>query len=172
MINNKQYVIETQRLHLRTFELSDAAFVQQLLNSDGWLKYIGDRNVHKIMQAEQYLQNGPILSYKVNGYGLWLVEKKEGKVPIGMCGILKRDTLEHPDIGFAFLPDFTGKGYAHEAAEATLKYAKNILGIACICAITATDNVASIRLLKKIGLRYIQHFCFPESEEELLLYRN
>lgn len=163
-------ILETERLRLRELTLHDTGFIIELLNSPGWIRFIGDRNVKTEEQAVNYLQNGPLKSYLENGYGLYLVEKKDDQRAIGMCGILKRDTLEHPDIGFAFLPDFQGKGYGFEVAQATLRYAIDILGIPKVYAITLPDNIKSIRLLEKIGLWYIQPFCFPGSEEEVLLY--
>lgn len=166
------YIIETKRLRLREFTLDDTAFIVELLNSPGWLQYIGDRNVRTEVQAKHYLINGPMKSYTDYGYGLSLVEKKDDGKAIGMCGILHRDTLDSPDIGFAFLPDFIGKGYAYEIASATIAYAKNQLGLAKIAAITVPDNVKSIRLLEKIGLTYIKLFHLPNSEEELCLYSN
>lgn len=164
------YIIKTERLQLRPFVLSDAAFVIQLLNSEGWLNYIGDRNVHNTAQAEQYLQNGPMLSYEVNGYGLWLVEKKVGNLAVGMCGIINRETLEYPDIGFAFLPEYTGLGYALEAATATLHYAIDTLGLKEIAAITLAANERSVKLLTKLGMQHEGPFYFSDSTEELQLF--
>jgi RimJ/RimL family protein N-acetyltransferase len=167
-----KYIIETERLRLREFSLHDCEFIIELLNSPGWLKFIGDRNVRTTEQAKHYLENGPLKSYKINSYGLSLVEKKDDGKAIGMCGILNRDSLDNPDIGFAFLPNFNGKGYALEIVSATMIYAKDKLGISKIGAITVADNFKSIRLLEKIGLKYNKEFRFPNSEEELLLYSN
>lgn len=164
------YFFETDRLRLRKFTLDDTRFIVSLLNSPGWLQFIGDRNVKTEDQAKAYLENGPIKSYSVNGYGLSLVERKEDNTSVGMCGILKRDYLDNPDIGFAFLPEFQGKGYAFEIADATLQYAKNQLNIPNISAITVPGNLRSIQLLEKIGLKFISTFSLPESEEELFLY--
>ncbi|MHC2992484.1 hypothetical protein OB13_13145, partial [Pontibacter sp. HJ8] len=122
--------------------------------------------------ARHYLENGPLKSYAEYGYGLSLVERKEDQKAIGMCGILNRDTLDHPDIGFAFLPEFNGNGYAFEIASATMNYAKDRLKLSKIAAITIPANVRSIRLLEKIGLRFTRTFCFPDRDEELLLYSN
>ena len=121
-------ILETERLLLREFSTEDASFIIELLNSPGWIKYIGDRNVKTPEQASEYLLNGPIKSYAVNGYGLWLVEKKDDQAKIGMCGIIRRETLKDPDIGFAFLPEFSGKGYAYEIAKACLDHAKKYFG--------------------------------------------
>ena len=167
-----KYILETDRLRLREFNLGDTEFIIKLLNSPGWLQFIGNRNVETVQQAKNYLENGPMKSYSENGYGLSLVEKKDEKKAIGMCGIIKRENLDDPDIGFAFLPDFAGNGFAYEIADATMVYAKDELNISKIAAITVADNVKSIRLLEKIGLRFIKIFSFPDSKEELLLYSN
>jgi RimJ/RimL family protein N-acetyltransferase len=164
------YILNTGRLSLREFTLDDTKFIIELLNSPGWLQFIGDRNVKTEEQARNYLLNGPLKSYKENGYGLSLVEKKDDNKAIGMCGILNRDNLENPDIGFAFLPDFNGQGYAYEMASATLAYATDKLKIPNISAIVVAENKRSIALLEKIGLRFIKTFSLPGSEEELQLY--
>ena len=108
-------VFETERLNIRPFTLQDAAFIIELVNSEGWLKYIGDRNIKNTTDAEAYLANGPIKSYAQHNFGLWMVERKNNQTPIVMCGLIKRDTLPNPDIGFAFLPAFEKQGYAFEA---------------------------------------------------------
>jgi RimJ/RimL family protein N-acetyltransferase len=164
------YLLETARLQLRELTPEDAPFIVKLVNTPGWLKYIGDRNIKTREQAINYLEQGPIKSYRENGFGLWLVEWKENKKPIGMCGFLKRDYLDHPDIGFAFLPEYHGKGFAHESAQECLSYAKNQLKLNIICAITLPSNGNSIKLLEKIGLKYVQPFQMPVNKEELLLY--
>jgi RimJ/RimL family protein N-acetyltransferase len=164
-------VLETKRLLLREFTLEDTAFIIRLLNSPGWLQFIGDRNVKNEAQAIDYLHNGPFKSYRDNGYGLYAVTLKDGNILIGMCGILKRPTLDYPDIGFAFLPDFMGNGYAFEAASATLNHAHQYLHLPTICAITDPANTASIRLLEKIGMSFVKSFQFSESNESLSLYK-
>jgi len=165
-----KYILETDRLKLREFNFNDALFTIELLNSPGWLQFIGNRNVSNEVQAKSYLENGPIKSYGENGYGLWLVEKKEDNVPIGMCGIINRASLDNPDIGYAFLPEFTGHGYAFEIANATLKLAKDTLKIPVIAAITTDSNLKSIRLLDKLGFKFKRRIFFQDDNEELLLY--
>lgn len=163
-------ILETERLILREFTLADAAFILQLLNTEAWLKNIGDRNVKTLEQAEIYLLNGPIKSYAENGFGLCMIEIKEGGFPAGMCGIIKRANMNKPDIGFAFLPGYMGMGYATEIAKATLAFAKNVLQIPEVCAIVLPSNGASISVLEKAGLQFMEKFSFPGSEELLLLY--
>ncbi|HTM92680.1 MAG TPA: GNAT family N-acetyltransferase [Flavisolibacter sp.] len=164
----KNYILETKRLRLREFTLNDSNFIIELLNSPEWIEFIGDKNVRTETQAIEYLENGPIKSYAQNGYGLSLVETKDS-LPIGMCGIIKRDSLENPDIGFAFLKEFTGKGYAYEMASATLAYAVDELKISKISAITLPHNTRSINLLEKIGMKLIKSFT-SQNGEELLLF--
>lgn len=165
-------ILETERLILREFTPNDTVFIVNLLNSPGWLEFIGDRNVKNVNQAKDYLLNGPIKNYQENGFGLWLVELKHDKTPIGMCGLLKRDYLDNPDIGFAFLPDYTGKGYAFEVAKATINYAKDSLNIPCVMAITIPTNKRSIHLLERIGLRFIKIISSQTGSEELMLFGN
>lgn len=165
-------ILETERLSLREFNTTDAAFIIQLLNSEGWLKFIGDRHIKTLEQAENYLTNGPMKSYSVNGFGLSMVELKNTHTPIGMCGLIKRDNLPDIDIGFAFLEEFMGNGYAFEIAQATINFAKENLQKETILAITIPTNVRSINLLKKIGMKFEKNFSFEGSTEELMLFRN
>lgn len=166
-----KYILETERLRLRELTLTDAPFIVELVNSPGWLKYIGDRNIKTIDQAKTYLENGPIKSYHDNGFGLWLVETKGTNTPLGMCGILKRETLEYPDLGFALLPEYIGKGYGFEAATATLEFAKYTLTLPTLCAITVPYNQNSIKVLEKVGMKFNKRIFFPNNPEELLLYQ-
>lgn len=163
-------IIESERLSLRPLTLEDSAFILELLNTDGFIKYIGDRNVRTIDQANDYLLNGPLKSYETNGFGLSLAELKTDRTPIGMCGLLKRDYLDHPDMGFAFLPNYTGKGYAHEIAKELLHYGLHKLGMGNILAITLPENSSSIKLLEKLGFGYERNFISPDTNEELCLY--
>lgn len=167
--NPVTFVLQTERLTLRQFTLDDTAFIIELVNSPGWLENIGDRNIHSPEQALSYLQNGPMASYAQHGYGLYRVALKPNDVPIGMCGLLKRDTLPQPDIGFALLPDYSGKGYAYEAANAVRTLAFEQFNLPALLAITLPSNQASIRLLEKIGLRYAKPFW--HNNEELWLYK-
>lgn len=169
---NMTPIFETNRLRIRALSLEDVSFIIELLNTPGWLQYIGDRNVRTEEQAIAYLQNGPLKGYREQGFGMWLVETKEEGVPIGMCGIMKREHLETPDVGFAFLPGYNGRGYAYEAASASLSYAMEALGIEQVAAIVLPNNAPSIKLLEKLGLTFVRTFTFPDSEEELLLYGN
>ena len=146
-------VVETRRLVLSRLVLEDAAFILELVNEPGWLRFIGDRNVHSLEDARGYIEKGPLDMYARLGFGLYRVDLKDG-TPIGMCGLLKRDTLPDADIGFAFLERFQGQGYAREAAQATLAHAQSAHGLKRILAITSPDNASSIRLLEKLGFQY------------------
>jgi RimJ/RimL family protein N-acetyltransferase len=165
-----EFFIETERLRLRKLNLDDAPFMVTLLNTPSWLKFIGDRGVRNTEEAEKYLQNGTMKSYETHGFGFYLMELKSDKTPIGICGLVKRDFLEHADIGFALLPEFEGKGYGYEAASATLAFAKKSLGIKNIAAITVIENTNSVHLLEKLGLAFQKKVVYPETQEELLLY--
>ena len=146
-------VLETDRLILRHLTTDDAEFVLELLNDPSFIRYIGDKQVRTLDDARAYVLNGPAKSYDTYGFGLNLVELKSDGTPIGICGLLKRDTLPQPDIGFAFLPAYWNRGYAFEAAAAVMD-ARETLGVDCVLAITSPDNEASAKLLNKIGLRF------------------
>jgi RimJ/RimL family protein N-acetyltransferase len=165
-------VIETERLRLRKLSIGDAEFVLELLNEPSFLRYIGDKGVRNLDDARQYILNGPVASYERNGFGLYLVELKENGTPIGISGLVKRDTLPDPDIGFAFLPAYWSKGFAVESAVAVMNYAREALGLTRIVAITSLDNEASAKLLGKIGLRFERIIKLSEDAEEVKLFTN
>jgi RimJ/RimL family protein N-acetyltransferase len=148
------HVLETDRLILRRLSAGDAAFILELVNDPGWLRFIGDRGVRTLDDARQYILSGPVDMYERLGFGLYAVELKDGGAAIGMCGLIKRATLPDIDLGFAFLPRFVGQGYASEAAAGVLAYARRALGLSRVLAITSPDNDRSIRLLERIGFRF------------------
>jgi [ribosomal protein S5]-alanine N-acetyltransferase len=145
------FVLETERLILRELALGDAPFILSLLNTPTWKKYIGDRGVNNLADAEKYITNGPLTSYALNNFGLWLVVEKNNLAPIGMCGILKRDALPQPDIGFAFMPESSGLGFGKEIVTACLHYCINTLKLPELLAITTQDNFISQWLLLSVG---------------------
>ena len=147
-------MISTQRLFVRPITVDDAPFILTLLNEPSFLRYIGDKQVRNLEDARQYILNGPVASYERHGFGLCLMELRESHAPIGMCGILKREELPDPDIGFALLPDFCQQGLAFEAAMAVLNDASERLKLERILAITSLDNEASINLLERLGFRF------------------
>ena len=163
-------MIETDRLILREFTLDDASFVLQLVNEPSWIENIGDKNVHNIADAQDYIVSGPMQSYQDNGYGLYMAELKLKGGPVGMCGLVKRDFFRDPDVGFAFLPEYWGLGFASEAGKATLQYARNQLNIDTVLGITSVDNKGSMRVLEKIGLKYDKMVDLPGYNEQSRLF--
>jgi [ribosomal protein S5]-alanine N-acetyltransferase len=163
--------IRTDRLILRRFTLDDDAFILQLVNDPDWLRNIGDRNVRTLDDARTYLANAPLALYERLGFGLYLVALKEAGERIGMCGLVKRDGLDHVDIGFAFLPAWRGKGFAEESARAVLEHARE-LGLEKVVAIVSPGNVPSIRLLERIGMRAAGPVRLPRSGDAVLLYES
>jgi RimJ/RimL family protein N-acetyltransferase len=163
-------VLETDRLSLHKFVIEDAPFIYKLVNDPSWLRFIGDRGVHSLEDAQKYILNGPVSSYERFGFGLYLAKTKRNELPIGMCGLIKRDFMEDVDIGYAFLPEFWGLGYAQEAAAAVMEHGKRDFGLKRIVAVVSPGNVSSIKLLKKLGFKFEKMVRFPGDEEEIELY--
>ena len=163
-------ITETKRLIICKLELTDASFIVELLNDPDWIRYIGDRGVRTVDDACNYLTNGPMKSYEANGFGLFLVKLKDEGTPVGMCGLIKRVGLEDIDIGYAFLPQARGKGYAYESAAAVLEFGKNVIGLKRIVAITTPDNKNSIHLLEKLGLKFEKMVKITEDADETTLF--
>ena len=161
-------ILETDRLLLRELTEGDAAFMYELLNSDGWLKFIGDRNISSVQDAKNHLLNNYIKMYEDHGFGLWAVVRKEDQVVIGTCGLIKRPSLPNIDIGFAFLPQYAGQGFAYEAAAATMNYGYSVIGTKKIVAITIPENDRSIKLLTKIGLVHDVSATIPDDPKCIL----
>ncbi|PKI15949.1 GNAT family N-acetyltransferase [Colwellia sp. 12G3] len=162
---------ETKRLTIRHFNLNDAEFIVRLLNEESFIRYIADKNVRTRTDAINYLTNGPISSYQHYECGLSLVLLKGTETPIGMCGLLKREELDVPDLGFAFLPEFWGKGYANEAACSVLKEGLAVNSLNTILAVTLPDNVGSNSLLKKVGFSLQGKIEIYGSQSNLYEYR-
>ena len=163
-------VLETERLTLRRFSIEDAPFILELLNDPAWLQFIGDRGVRTIDDARKNILNVHIASYERLGFGFYLTERKSDGASIGLCGLIKREGLADVDIGFAFLPDFRAEGYASEAALAVMAYGKSTLKLTRIVGITSHDNVTSIKLLEKIGLKFERMVKLPKIEREVMLF--
>ena len=163
-------ILETDRLFITELTIADAPFIFELTNTPDWLQFIGDRGIKNITDAENYIINGPMTSYSTFGHGLYLLTLKDTAAAIGICGIIKRDGLEDKDIGFALLPQYTGNGYAFEAASVILQQAKDVLNIQRIVAITLPSNIRSISLLTKLGLVFEKMISFPGNEEVLMLF--
>jgi RimJ/RimL family protein N-acetyltransferase len=163
-------VLSTPRLRLRELCEADAAFMLELLNEEPFLRNVGDRKVRTLADAAAYILSGPVASYEKFGFGLYAVELKESSVPVGICGLLKRDSLDDVDIGFALLRKFWGHGYAYESAAAMMNYGWNKVGLNRIVAITNPENHASAKLLEKIGLRFERMIQMPGQEGESKLF--
>jgi [ribosomal protein S5]-alanine N-acetyltransferase len=144
----------TERLAIRPFSEDDAPLILELVNDADWLRFIGDKNVHGLDDARRYLREGPIAMHARHGHGLCCVERRSDGVALGMCGLIRRDTLDDIDLGFAFLPAARGQGYAREAAAAALEHGFQHLAAQRIVAITDLDNQASARVLEAVGLRF------------------
>lgn len=166
-----QVLIETPRIIIEPITLNDAAFFVYLVNSPGWLQFIGDRNIKDEAAARRFLENGFLRSYTENQFGYYIVRIKENQDPIGICGFLKKPSLENPDFGFAFLPNFGGRGYAYEACQAVLEYGFQTFGFDVLDAVTMPDNVRSIRLLHKLNFHMVRQVKADPAEDALVLFR-
>jgi ribosomal-protein-alanine N-acetyltransferase len=163
-------VCESQRLRLRHLTTADGEFILELLNEPDFIRNIGDRGVRTLDDALRYIVNGPMASYARHGFGLFAVELKDTSIPIGICGLLKRDYLQDVDIGFALLTSFRGAGYAFEAASATMRFGKEVLGLERIVAITAPDNEASIKVVRRLGLEFDRMIRVPDQTRDTRLF--
>lgn len=164
--------IDTARLALTELTEADAEFIRGLLNEPSFLRYIGDRGVRTVEDARRYIQDGPAAMYAKYGYGLLRVGLGGSGTPIGICGVLKRDALPEPDLGFSLLPAYWSLGYAFEAADAVMRDARERLHLGRILAITSPDNEPSIRLLGKLGFRFERMMRLAEDAGEVRLFVN
>lgn len=169
-LNNSMELFKTTRLTVREFEIWDDSFILELLNTEAWLQFIGDRKVHDEESARNYLRKVPFKSYEENGFGVNLVLHSAEKKPIGMCGFIQRNYLPNPDLGFAFLPDYWKMGYGFETAKRMLEWGFEHLDTNKIHAITLPENSASIALLTKLGFVYENNFISDDTQDELMLF--
>lgn len=163
-------ILDTERLTLREVEVTDAAFVRELLNEPAWLEHIGDRGVHSDADAETYIRDRLQPSYEANGFGFFAVERAEDCELVGICGIIKRDALDDVDLGFAFLERYWRQGYAFEASLAVIRFARDRIGLTRLVAITSPANAASSGLLSRLGMRFEMLVRLNGEEPELRLY--
>ena len=163
-------VLETERLILHHQTIDDAEFVFALVNDPSWLRFIGDRGVRSLDDARNYILKGAMDSYARHGFGLYLTALRDTGAAIGICGLVKRETLADVDIGFAFLPQYVGCGYAYEAGRAVMAHAKNTIGLKRVVAITNPDNHASIRVLEKLGLTFERMIRVSSDKDEIKLF--
>jgi ribosomal-protein-alanine N-acetyltransferase len=162
--------IETPRLALRRFVYEDAPFVVELLNQPSFIRNIGDRGVRNVADAHRYLREGPMAMYGQYGFGLWHAARRADGVPVGTCGLLKRDILPDVDIGYAYLPEHWRQGYALEAARATLEYGARKFGLKRFIGVVSDHNTASIRVLEKLGMRFERMYPMHPGEPDVRLY--
>jgi RimJ/RimL family protein N-acetyltransferase len=167
---NNPLAIETSRLMLRWLEFSDADFIYQLVNDPHWLRFIGDKQVADLAGAQRYIETGPRAMYRQFGFGLNRVALKDSDTAIGICGLLQRESLPLADLGFAFLPEFRGQGYAREAADAILQHAYLILRQTRVAAIVNPDNLSSIKLLDKLGFGIDKQIRIEPNPDSVDLY--
>lgn len=162
--------LQTRRLRLGELSFDDAEFIVELLNDECFLRYIGDKGVRTIADAREYLQNGPMDSYRRHGFGLLLVRLLQDATRIGICGLVRRDGLTDPDVGFAMLPEFRHCGYASEATAAVIEHARTGLALTRILGITSPDNLGSIRLLEKAGFAFERRLRLSSDAAEIKLF--
>ena len=162
--------LETERLLIRNLVPEDAPFFYELANDDDWKRFIGDRNILTIQDAEDHLTQKTIPSYTQSGFGFYLVIEKERNIPVGMSGFVKRNELDFVDVGFAFLPVGRGKGYALEATKVIMDYGKKEFGFSTVLAIAHNENERSHSLLRKLGLSFEKHIKFGDPEREISLF--
>ena len=163
-------IATTSRLTLREMTVLDAPFIHALLNQPTFLRFIGDRQVRSDDDAAVFIDSRYRQSYRDHGYGLWVVEATDAATPIGICGFVRRDALPAADIGFAFLPEFEGRGYAYEAAAATLLHGHALLGLTQVLAIATEDNTRSHRLLIRLGFQRSGAITMPGETDAVALF--
>ena len=168
--SNSETLIETERLVLRRLTVDDAPFMLRLLNEPSFIKNIGDRNVRTLEDARAYIADFPLASYAQFGYGPYLAQEKESRAGIGICGLRKRAIFDAPDIGYALLPEYCGRGYALEASKGLMSYAKNTLGLTHMFGVVNQDNAPSIRLLEKLGFTYLKNVRLEQESKEVNLF--
>lgn len=157
-------MLTTARLELRCAVLEDAVFLLRLLNEPSWLENIGDRGVRSCADAERYIRDAIQVPYRSLGYGMYVVQLKASRQPIGVCGLVRRDLLPGPDLGVALLPEFVGHGFATEAAHAVMEHAQHTLGIARLYALVKPGNERSVKLLGRLGFRHRGSPAIPQAD--------
>lgn len=165
------HILDTPRLSLRWFAPADADFVRALVNDPDWLRHIGPRDVHTPQQAAAWIENNLVAHYRQHGMGLWAVQRRSDAALMGMCGLVCRDFLEAPDVGYAFLPAHRGQGYAREAAQACLQHAASALGLPRVLAIVKPGNAASVRVLEAIGMQPLGERLLPGAVQASLVWQ-
>lgn len=162
--------ITTERLFLRPTNIEDSSFIFELMNTPKWIKNIGDRNIQSPLDAENYIKEKMIPQLEKLGYSNYTVIRKDDHVKLGSCGLYNREGIEGVDIGFAFLPQYEGKGYAYESANKLMALAFSEFNIKKVSGITIEENTASRKLLEKLGLKFSKIIRLPDDDVDLLLY--
>jgi RimJ/RimL family protein N-acetyltransferase len=162
--------LETERLYLRRITLDDADLMLAIWNDPAFVRNVGDRGIRTDEQAREAIQSGPLQLFADRGYGPYAMVQKTDGVRIGLCGLFRRDFLEHPDIGFALLPGYRGKRFASEAAQAVVAHARDDLGLEQITAIVSPENTPSVALIETLGLSFSRMVTMPGEEKEICLY--
>ena len=160
----------TARLTLRRITTDDADLMLAVWNDPAFVRYVGDRGIRTPDQARAAICDGALRLYSDFGFGPYCMELKSDGTRIGICGLFQRDNLDHPDIGFSVLPAYCGAGYASEAAQSVVAYARDDLGISTLTAIVSPENTASIGLIEKLGLSFDRGITMPDEDEEISLY--
>jgi len=163
-------ILETERLNLRTIEPDDAAFYYELVNDPTWLEFIGDKGIHSVEAARIAIIDGPMAMQKAHGHSLYVMERKSDGQPLGLCGLIKRDTLPDVDVGYAIRPAHFGQGYTYEAAVAVVAYARARLRMKRLLGLTDPGNINSINLLAKLGLRFVERRNLPPNDRATNIY--
>jgi RimJ/RimL family protein N-acetyltransferase len=168
-------ILESDRLTLSAFSNQDAEFLLQLMNQPDYHRYIGDRGLRTLADAEKYIRETIVAAYKDKGFGFWVLKRKNsggaGEKRVGFAGIIKRDELDRPDVGYAITKNAAGNGYAQEITAAVLAHARDTLKLKEVCAITNSDNDRSINVLIKNGFVFETQSVVFEDGEQLNIYR-
>lgn len=168
--SGKDAILRTERLRLRRFDLDDAPFVVELVNQRSFKEFIGDKGVSSLADARSYIKDGPLATYVEYGYGPYVVEETTDGAPVGMCGLFKRQNLDHPDLGFAFLERYFRRGFAAESSLGVVHYAGDVLGLPLLAAIVDPENVRSIALIEKLGFEFASMYPIPDEGKNLRYY--
>jgi [ribosomal protein S5]-alanine N-acetyltransferase len=163
-------VLETERLSLRWLTIDDTRFILKLVNEPAWKLHIGDYGIRTLDDAGRYISRGPTAMYARRGFGLYLVGLKATGAPIGICGLIKRESLEDVDLGFALLQEFWGKGYALESASAVVDYGRRTFQLSRMVAVSSKANHASNKLLEKLGFKFERLIRLKPDADEVNLY--
>jgi RimJ/RimL family protein N-acetyltransferase len=163
------HILATERLRLRTLAPQDAPFYLQVVNEPAFIAFIGDRGIRTVDAARQAIVDGPMAMQAALGHSLYLVERTDDGAPIGMCGLIKRETLAEVDLGYAYLPQYGRQGYATEAAAGVLAHAAR-LGMARVLAITSPANAASNAVLKRVGMQFQEMVYLTPDDPGTLLF--